>query len=114
MDVSNACCQHVYTQVSNHLTFFRICALALTNNTIFFAADCSDLCFQGHSLLTADCDQLFCLCHILLDRIVGTVEHNGRKSCLDTFHASIIGTVIQMKSYRNGNSHLFDHSGHHS
>ena len=39
MNVTNTRCQEIDTKISDHLAFLRICALAHTNNTIFFTTD---------------------------------------------------------------------------
>ena len=83
MDISDSRSQHINAQVCDHLTFVGICALAHTNYTVFLTADGADLSLQGHALFTADADQLLGLLHVLLDGIVGAVEHNGRKSGFD-------------------------------
>ena len=54
MDVADTCCQHINAEVSDHLALVRICALAHTDNAVFLAADGTNLCLEGHSLLMAD------------------------------------------------------------
>ena len=77
MNVADTCCQHIYAQISDHLTFLRICALAHTYNTVFLAADGTNLSFQRKSQTFADTCQLFCLLNVLFDRIMRTIEHDG-------------------------------------
>ena len=62
------------------------------------------------------CDlyQFLGLVNILFDWIVGTVKHNGGKSCFDTLIAALISTMIQMQCNRNGDIQFIDHSGYHS
>ena len=85
VNVADTGSQHVYAQVSNHLAFVGVSTFAHANNAVFLAADGADFCLQGHSLLAADPYKLFRLLHVLLNRIVGAVEHDGRESGLDTF-----------------------------
>ena len=113
MDITDTCCQHVHTEISDHLAFVRICALALSYNAVFLSADGAYLCLQRHSLLTADLDQFFGLSNILFDWILGAVKHDRCESGLDTLLTSIIGTVVKMCSYRNSNTHLFNHRCYH-
>jgi len=83
VDISDSRSQHINAQICDHLTFVGICTLAHPYYAVFLAADGADLSLQGHALFTADTDQLFGLLHVLLDGIVGAVEHNGRKSGFD-------------------------------
>ena len=101
MNVADTCCQEIHTQISNGLALLRICALAHAYNTVFLSADGADFRLNGNSLAVSSCNQLGCLCYILFNGIMRTVKHNRGKTCLDTFVAMLIGTMIQMQS--NGN-----------
>src|SRR5699024_2924766 len=102
------------SQICNHLTLVRVSALAFSDHAVFLSADGAYLCLDGHVMLMRDLNELFCLLNVLVDRIVGAVEHNGGKSCLYAFQASFIAAVVQVKSYRNCDIHLFEHSVYHS
>ena len=52
MDIADTCSQHVHTKICNRLALIRVCAFAHTNNTVFFAADGTNFCFQRHTLFS--------------------------------------------------------------
>ena len=49
MDVADACCQEINSQISDHLAFLRICTFAHSDNAVFFAADGTNFSFDGKS-----------------------------------------------------------------
>ena len=57
VDVADTCCQHCDAQISNLLALIRICTFACAYNTVFFAADRADFCFQGKTLLSTNLGQ---------------------------------------------------------
>ena len=114
MDVTDTCCQEINTQICDHFAFLRICALAGTDNAVFFTTDGTNLCFQRHSVFCNDLNQFFCFCNVLFDWIMRTVEHDRRETCFYAFQASFVAAVIQMQSNRNSNVQLFQHSVNHS
>ena len=114
MDVADTCCQEIDSQISYHLAFLGIRALAHTDHAVFLAADGTNLCFQRHVVLRADLNQFFRLGNVLFDGIVRTVEHNGGKACLYAFQASFIAAVVKMKGNRNRDVQLFDHTLNHT
>ena len=77
MDIANTCSKHIYTEVCNCFAFIWICTLTHANNTIFFTADGTNLCFKGHPLLCTNLDKFLCLGNILINRIAGTIKHDG-------------------------------------
>ena len=94
VDVADSCCKEVNSKISDHLTFVRVCAFAFSYNAVFFSADGSYFCLDGHVVLMCDLHKFFCLLHIFFDRIMGTVKHNGGKSCFHTFQTSFVAAVI--------------------
>ena len=113
VDVTNTSSQNVYAQISDGLAFLRICTLASTDYAVFFAADCTDFCFDRQTQLMSNCNQFLGLCQIFFDREVRTVEHDRSKASLDAVIALIVGAVIQMQSNRNGDTQRFVHSLYH-
>ena len=114
MDVADACRQEINAQVSYHLALLGIRALAHSDYAVFLAADGSNLSLDGKSLFMGSRNQLLGLLNVLFDRIVGSVEHDGRKSGFDTLVAGVISAVVQMQGNRNGDVQLFQHSVYHS
>ena len=43
-----------------------------------------------------------------------TVEHDGTEACVDASLCALKCTVVEVKSYRNGDSQIFDHTLNHS
>jgi len=58
-------------------------------------------------------NQLLCLLDVLFDWIVGTIKHDGGKSCFDTFIAAIVSTMVQMQGNRNRDVQFFHHGLNH-
>ena len=114
MNVTDTSCKEVDSKICNSLALLRISALAHTNNTIFLATDGTNLCLKRHVVLSNDLNQLFSLSYVLIDRIMRSVEHNGRETSLNTFQASIIAAVVKMKSNRNSDVQLFHHTVNHT
>ena len=114
MDVADACCQEINAQISYHLALLGIRALAHSDHAVLFAADGTNLCLDGKSLLMSSRNQLLGLGNVLFDRIVRSVEHDGGESGFDALVAGFISAVVQMQSNRNGDVQLFEHSVYHS
>jgi len=114
VNVTDTSCKEVNSEICNSLALLRISALAHTNNTVFLAADGTNLCLKRHVVLSNDLNQLFSLSYVLIDRIMRSVEHNGRETSLNTFQASIIAAVVKMKSNRNSDVQLFHHTVNHT
>ena len=113
MNVTDTCCKHIYTKISYTLALVRICALAHADNAVFLAADGTNLSLDGHSHCMCNLNQLLGLLNVLVDRIVGTVEHDGCESSLDALVASFVCTMIQMKCNRNCDTELIMHCLYH-
>ena len=113
VNVADSGGQHGNAQVGDLLAFVRISALAHTDNAVFLAADRADFGFQGESLLGANANQLFCFFNVLGNRIMRTVEHNGRKSGLNAAVATLVGAMVQVKRNRNGDLQFVDHRLYH-
>ena len=114
MDVTNTCCKEVDTKISDHLAFLRICTFTHTYNTVFFTADGTNFCFQGHSVICNDLNQFFCFCYVLFNRIMGTIKHDRCESSFNTFQASFVAAVVKVKCNRNSDVQFFQHSFHHT
>ena len=76
MDITDTCCEHINTKVSDHLTFIRISTFTFTDNSVFFSTDRSYFSFDRHSFFSTNSNQFFCLCHILFDWIFRSIEHD--------------------------------------
>ena len=113
MDVADTSSQNVYAQISDGLAFLRICAFASADDTVFFAADCANLCLDGQTQIVCNCNQFTGLCQVLFDREVRAVEHDGGEASLDAGIALIIGTVVQMQCNRNRDAQRFIHCLYH-
>ena len=94
MNIADACRQEVHAQVGDGLALLRIRALAHTYYTVFLAADGADLGLDGNALAVGCRYQLCGLGHVLLDGVVGAVEHDGREAGLHALIAVLIGAVI--------------------
>ena len=114
MDVADACCEHVDAEVSNHFAFLRVCNFAAADNAVFLAADCADLSLNGDALCMSDADELGGLCDVLFDRIVGTVEHDGREACFDASLSAFVGAVVEVQSNRNRDLQGLQHAVYHA
>ena len=114
MDVSDACRQKVYAQISDGLALLGIGALAHTYNSIFFSADGTHLCLDGNALAMCGRNQLGGLGNVLLNGIMGAVEHDGREACLDTLVAVLIGAMIQMDGYGYIDVQILQKAVHHA
>ena len=114
MNVSDTCCQHGYTKISNFLALFWICTLAHTYNAIFLAADRTNFCLKRHSHALAYSNKFLGLLDILFDRQMRTIKHDGGETSLDALIASFIGSMIQMQSNRNSDVHFLNHRLYHS
>ena len=114
VDVADAGSQHGNAQIRDQLALCGISTLAAAHNAVFLTADSANLCFQGQTLLVADVDQLSGLCQILLDGIVGTVEHYGREACFDASLGCLIGTMVQVQSNGNRDLQILQHTVYHT
>ena len=90
VDIADACCQEVDSQISNGLALIWIRTLAKANNAVFLTADGAHLSFQGQSHVMCNLNQFLGLLNVLLNWIMGAIEHDGGKSCLDTFIAALV------------------------
>ena len=114
VDVADTGSQHGNAQISDHLALFGISALAHADNAVFLAADGADLSLDGQTQIVADTDQLFGLGDVLFDRLVRAVEHDGREARFDALLSALIGAVIEVERYGNGDAELFDHTLDHT
>lgn len=64
-------------------------------------------------MVVGELHKLLRLFHILLNGVMGSVEHDGGKSGLHTFLTSFVSAVIQMQRNGNGNVQLLYHSLNH-
>ena len=113
MDIADACCEHVHAQICDLLALIRVSALTHTYDTVFLAANGAYLCLNRKAKLMSHSNKFFCLCDILIDRIVRTVEHDWREACLDALVACVICAVIQMERYRNCDTEICIHCLNH-
>ena len=114
MDIADTCCEHCYAKVCNSLALVGISALAHTNYAVFFAADGTNLSLEGETENVAGVNKSSGLFNVLSDRIVRTIEHDGREACVDASLCSLKGTVVEVKSNRNSDVQAVHHSAYHS
>ncbi len=114
VDIADACCEHCNAEVCNSLALVGISALAHTNNAVFLAADGTDLSLKRKAENIAGIYKSGCLGNVLLDRIVRTVEHNGREACVDASLCALKGAVVEVKSNGNGDIERIEHTVYHT
>ena len=90
VDIADTSCQEVYAQISDSLALVGICAFAHTYNAVFFAADCTNLSFDGNALFMSSLNQLSGLFNVLVDRVMRAIEHDGREASFQTLVAAVV------------------------
>ena len=116
VDVADAGSQHVHAQVGDHLALVGIGHFAAAHNAVLFAADGAYLGLHGDALLTGDADDLLGLFDVLVDGVVGAVEHDGGEPGLHGVQGALVRAVVQVQGHRHGDVqglyHGLDHGGH--
>ena len=116
MDVANAGGQHGDAQVGDHLALVGVGHFAAADNAVLFAANGADFGLNGDALLVGDADNLLGLLDVLLNAVVGAVEHNGGEAVLHGLQGGVIGAVVQVQGNGDrdvqGLEHAVDHAGH--
>ena len=99
-------CQRVNTSLVNELlNLFRLCIRRILSRNLYIILDTgklTKLCLYYYAVSMCILNNLLCDLDVLLERILGCIDHNGSKSTVYTGLADIeICAVIQMQSDRN-------------
>ena len=115
MDVADAGSQEINAQGSDAGALLRIGDLAGAHDAVLDAADGTDLSLDGQALVMGVSHQLLGLGNVLVDGVVGTIEHDGGEAGLDAGLGALVGAVVQMQRHRHRDAqalvHGLDHSG---
>ena len=90
VNVTDTCGKHCYAEVGNHLALVGVGNFAVTNNAVFFTADCANLSFERKTELVTVFNEFLCLCNIFFDRVVRAVEHYRREAGFDACLCSFV------------------------
>ena len=109
VDVADACGEHRYAEVGDHLALIGIGAFAHAHDAVLFAADGADFRFKRKSLFAADFYELGRFRDVFFDGVVRAVEHDRREARIDALVAAFIGAVVEVERHGNGDLELVDH-----
>ena len=109
MDVADARRQHRHAEVGDALALGGVRDLAAAHDAVLLAADRADLALDRNALGSGQRDNLLALFNVLLDRIVGAVEHDRREARRDRLFGALIAAVVEVQRHRHGDAEAFDH-----
>ena len=114
MNVADTCSEHCNAEISDSLALVGISAFAHTYNAVFFTADRAHLSLKRDTEYIASVYESCCLFDVLSDRIVRTVKHYRRETCVDASLSTFESTVVKVESYGYCDVQFFDHALYHA
>ena len=114
VDVADTGSKHRNSEIRNLLALLGISALAHADNAVLLAADSAYLSLERNSEDVTGVYESGGELDVFLNGIVRAVEHDRAEAGVNAGLSSLKCAVVKVKSYRNGDSEVIDHSLYHS